>query len=458
MRGIPDNQGWAKDPIDVLQKLIQFDTTNPPGKERECIEWIDRLLMNAGYETEQYAAVEERPNLIARLEGGNETSPLLLYGHVDVVGADAENWTHNPFDAVVDEGYVWGRGALDMKGPLSMMISAAHHIAQTDYELSSDLVLLFFADEEAGGDVGAGYMVENHPEVFRGIDYAIGEFGGYSMNLGGSRVYPIQMNEKIVAWTQLTFSGSGGHGALPHPGGAMKDMGKAVTAITESTMPIHVTPTVDQMITKLADEVEGEMGAILRQLLNPETTEAALERLGDDAAIFRAILKNTANPTVVLSDEKENVIPTEVTLKLDCRLLPGQTATDLKKELREIIPNNIEYTFDTIEYQPFPTETDPDLFDLLADLLVEGDPDAIPFPFIVFGSTDARHLARVDVQSYGWTPMRLPDDLDFLDTIHGPDERIPVDAVYFGTTRMLRLLRQYSNKTIEDGLSHKETG
>ena len=452
MGDVPDpDPELADDPVALLQGLVRFDTTNPPGDERACVEWTEQLLDAAGFGTETYASDPDRPNLVARLPGDGPAPPLLLYGHVDVVPTEGQDWTHPPFEGVIEDGFVWGRGTLDMKGGVAMLLAAALRAAREDIGLAGDLVVMIVSDEEAGGEEGAAYMVEQHPEVFADIEYAIGEFGGFPMTIAGERFYPVQLNEKAICWSQLTFSGPAGHGSVPGDGGAMAEMARAVTAITESRLPVHVIPPVEEMLEAVASELDEETGAVVRALLDPEQTDEALAALDQDGGMVDALLHNTAAPTVVSGGDKENVIPGEVRLTLDCRLLPGQTADDLERELRGVVPEDVGFEFDTLRYEAFPAETDTGLFDLLAATLEAADPEGTVVPFVLPGGTDGRHLSRVGVQSYGFTPMQLPEDFSFMDTIHAADERVPTEAVAFGTERLVEVLEGYEGGTPAGG-------
>lgn len=430
-------------PVELLQSLLRFDTTNPPGDERACVEYVENLLAEAGLETETYAKDPARPNLVARLSGRDEAPALMLQGHVDVVPTTDKNWTHPPFEGVVENGFVWGRGALDMKGGVAMMLAAVLRAAEQGVKPAGDIVVLVLSDEEAGGDDGASFMADEHPETFSDVEYAIGEFGGFSLDIAGQRFYPIQMNEKQLCWLKATFRGPAGHASNARSGGAMADMARAVTAIDEARLPVHVTPTTERMIDAIAAELPSSMADDFRDLLDPERTDAILDQLGDTGEMLDSILHNTANPTVVRGGDQENVIPAAVELTLDCRLLPGQTREDVERELRSVIPDDVAVEFEPIQYHPFPAETDAGLFDLLADVLSDADPDGTPIPLQLPAVTDARHLARAGVQSYGFTPMTLPADFAFLDLIHAADERIPVESVEFGTDAIFEVITRY---------------
>ena len=441
----------ADDPVSLLQGFVRFDTTNPPGDERACVEWTERLLDAAGFETDTYASDPDRPNLVARLPGDGPASPLLLYGHVDVVPTEGQDWTHPPFAGVIEDGFVWGRGTLDMKGGVAMLLAAALRAARGEGTLAGDLMVMVVSDEEAGGEAGAAYMVEQHPELFADIEYAIGEFGGFPMTIAGDRFYPVQLDEKAICWSQLTFSGPAGHGSTPGDGGAMADMARAVTALTGSRLPVHVVPPVEEMLEAIAAELDAETGALVRDLLDPGRTDDALAALDQEGGMVDALLHNTVAPTVVRGGEKENVIPGEVAVTLDCRLLPGQTATDLERELRATVPDDVAFEFETLRYEAFPAETDAGLFDLLAETLETADPEGTVVPFVLPGGTDGRHLSRVGVQSYGYTPLRLPEGFSFMNTIHAADERVPVDAVSFGADRLTEVVEGYAVATTTGG-------
>jgi len=436
-------------PVELLQALVRFDTTNPPGDERDCVEWVESLLASAGFSTETYANDPDRPNLVARLSGGDAPA-LMLYGHVDVVPTEGQDWTHPPFDAVVDDGFVWGRGTLDMKGGVAMMLAAALRAAREGTDLAGDLVVMVLSDEEAGGDEGAEFVAREHPEVFEDVEYALGEFGGFSMDVAGQTLYPIQTNEKVVCWSQLTFHGPGGHASRGSRGGAMVDMARAVQALDDSRLPVHVTPSVEEMIERMADELGGAVGDSLRDLLDPEKTDEVLDALGDAGRMLDPILHNTAAPTVVRGGDKENVLPAEVSLTLDCRLLPGQTDEDVERELRGLIPDDVEFDFEVVRYEPFPADADMGLFDLLADTLEAADPGAAAVPYVLQAGTDARHLASAGVQSYGFTPMKLPPDFELMEMAHAADERIPVEAVGFGADLIFEVLERYDAEAIAD--------
>ena len=428
-------------PVELLQRLIQFDTTNPPGNESECISFINGVLAEAGVESKILAKSPDRPNIIARLSGQGNAPPLLLYGHVDVVTTEGQPWKHPPFEGKVVDEFVWGRGALDMKGGVAMMLAAFLRAKAEGLELPGDVVLAIVSDEEAGGDFGARFLVEKHPDLFDDIRYAIGEFGGFTLYVGNRRFYPIQVAEKHLCWLKATVRGSGGHGSIPVRGGAMARLSELLRKIDQHRLPVHVTPVARLMFKTMASSLAGLNGLILRQLLNPLLTNRVLNLLGDRGRLFDPLLHNTVSATTLHGSKQINVIPSKISAELDGRLLPGYQPDDLIGELRQIIGNHVE--LELLRHDSGPTEPDMGLFDTLAGILREADPNGIPVPLLLTGATDARFFSQLGIQTYGFLPMPLPKDFNFIQTAHAADERIPIDAVEFGANAIYKVLERF---------------
>ncbi len=431
-------------PSELLQRLIQFDTTNPPGNESECISFINGLLTEAGIETDILFQTPERPNLVARLYGQGSAPPLLLYGHVDVVTTENQKWQHPPFEGKVLDGFVWGRGALDMKGGVSMMLAAFLRAKAEGLKLPGDVILAVVSDEETLGGFGAKYLVENHSDLFKDVRYAIGEFGGFSLYIGKKRFYPIMVAEKQVCWIKATVFGPGGHGSMPVKGGAMSKLSNLLQLIDENRLPVHVTPAARLMIKTMASALGGLTGMILSQLTNPVLTNSMLNLLGEAGRFYDPLLHNTVSASILHGSDKINVIPSEVSVELDGRLLPGYHPEDMILELQKIIGPKIK--LEVIHHDPGPAEPDMGLFDTLADILRDVDPDGIPVPLLLSGTTDGRLFSRLGIQTYGFLPMLLPEDFNFIRTIHAADERIPIEAVDFGANAIFRLLRCFGGQ------------
>jgi acetylornithine deacetylase/succinyl-diaminopimelate desuccinylase-like protein len=429
-----------ENPTELLAQLLRFDTTNPPGNERECIDWIRGLLEELGCEVRIVAQTPERPNLIARLPGAGISAPLLLQGHVDVVAAGGK-WRHEPFAGELHDGYIWGRGALDMKGGVAMMLAAFMRTAAGGRVPPGDVILCLLADEEAGSELGAEFLVREHPELFAGVRYAIGEFGGFSLPLAGRTFYPIMVAEKQVCWTRATLRGPAGHGSIPVADGAMGRLGRLLSSLNARRLPVHVPNVTRVMVESIADELPAPLALPLRGLLKPALTDRMLDLLGERAKLFDPLLHNTASPTILAGGDKINVIPDEVSVELDCRLLPGFGPEEIFAELRARA--GVEMELEVIRHDPVAAEPDMALFGMLSDTLRELDAAARPIPMLLPAVTDGRFFSRLGIQTYGFLPMQLPEDMRFMSLIHAPDERLPAASVDFGTRAIERVLERF---------------
>ena len=432
-----------QNPVELLQKLIRFDTTNPPGNESDCIAFINHLLTQAGIATKILAKSQDRPNLIARFPGQGTAAPLLLYGHIDVVTTENQQWRHPPLAGKLVDEFIYGRGALDMKGGVTMMLAALLRAKAENLRPPGDIILAIVCDEEAFGDYGAKFLVENHPEEFDGIRYAISEFGGFTVFVGNRRFYPIQISEKQLCCLKATFRGPGGHGSLPVRGGAMAKLSQFLQRLDKRRLPVHITPPARLMISAMASSLGGISYLILNQLLNPRLTDCMLNLLGERGNLFDPLLHNTVSPTILHASNKINVIPSEVSVELDCRLLPGFQPDDLIGELLKIVEDTLD--IDVIRFDPGPGPSVPNmgLFDTLAGILKEADPDGTPVPMLLSAVTDGRFFSRLGIQTYGYLPMLLPKSFSFIQTIHAADERIPINAVEFGTNAIYQVLQRF---------------
>jgi acetylornithine deacetylase/succinyl-diaminopimelate desuccinylase-like protein len=439
---MPENiRGIYQHPVELLQNLIRFNTTNPPGEEGTCIAYIYDVLKEAGFRPNVLAKQANRPNLIARLQGRGTAPPLLLYGHVDVVTTSHQKWTHPPFEGKIVEGYVWGRGALDMKGGVAMMLAAFLRAKVEGLEPSGDILFSVMSDEEALGNFGVKFLVEQHPEQFEGIRYALSEFGGTSIFMAGKKFYPIQVAEKQVCWMKMKITGSAGHGSRIMRGGAMARLGEILFKLDRTQLPIHITGCSQMMIDCIASGLSFPANLLLRSLLQPLLTHRILKLLGPSGANLEPLFRNTVNATIVRGGEKVNVIPSEIELQLDGRLLPGYRPEDMIAELRRIIGGEVDIEVET--YEPMAAEPDMGWYEALAEIIREADPEGTPIPMLLPAVTDARYLSKLGIQTYGFTPMKLPEDFAFFDMIHGVDERIPVEAVEFGTEAIYKAIQRY---------------
>ncbi len=437
----PQIRGNEPDSVELLRQLLRFDTSNPPGCERECLQFLASLFADAGLEPSFVARDPERPNLITRLPGRGEAPPLLLHAHVDVVPANASEWRYPPFSGEFVDGQVWGRGAIDMKSGVAMLVSTLLRVSAGEDPVAGDIVLALMSDEETGSEFGAKYLVEQRPDLFAGVRYAIGEGGGMTRWIGGRSFYPISVSEKQRCLIRATIRGAGGHASLVVRDTAMRKLGKLLTTLARKRLPIHVTPLVREMLSTMAARLPFHERLALRPALFPPLTDRLLDLFGEDGDQLDPLLHNTATPTVLRGGESTNVVPTEITVEIDGRVLPGQTPSDLVRELELLAPGVASYK--VIREEPaVPASPDMTLFPLLAEVVRERDPTGMPFPVLLPGYTDARHFARLGIQSYGFQPLRLPREMA-TDLSHAPDERVPADAVRFGAECLYQAVRRY---------------
>jgi acetylornithine deacetylase/succinyl-diaminopimelate desuccinylase-like protein len=427
--------------VQLLQDLIRFDTTNPPGNEAECVAYIDQLLIAAGFQPVLLGGHPDRPNLIARLPGRGDAPPLLLHGHVDVVTTSGQKWTHPPFEGRVADGCVWGRGALDMKSGVAMMLAALLRAKAEGFVPAGDVVLAILCDEETGSDYGAKYLVENHSEHFRGVRYAIGEGGGFAVYIGRRKLYPIMVTEKQLCTMKVVVRGAGGHGSMPVRGGAMAKLAGVLQKLDQHRLPVHVTPAARQSVEAMAQALSFPSNWVLRQTLNPMMTDRILAMFGSRRLAIDPLFRNTVAATIVHASEKFNVIPSEITIELDGRLLHGCSPDQFVIEVRRLIGHDV--TLEITRYDPGTTELDMGWFETLAEILRQADPEGTPIPLLSSGVSDARFFRRLGIQTYGFTPMQLPPHLKAWELGHSPDERVPVGAMQFGTDAVYEAMRRY---------------
>jgi acetylornithine deacetylase/succinyl-diaminopimelate desuccinylase-like protein len=338
------------------------------------------------------------------------------------------------------DGYVWGRGALDMTGGVAMMLAAFMRAKASGTPPPGDVILCLMADEEAGSDLGAEFLVREHPELFAGVRYAIGEFGGFTMDVAGRRFYPIMVAEKQVCWSRAILRGRAGHGSMPIQDGAMGRLGRLLERLDRRRLPVHVTTVARTMIEATAADLPRALALPLKGLLVPGLTDRLLDVMGERGRVFDPLLHNTVSATIVDGGEKVNVIPDTISLTLDGRLLPGFAPEQLFAELRAL--TGVEMEFEILRHDPVAAEPDLGLFDMLAGVLAELDPQAKAIPMLLPGITDGRFFSRLGIQTYGFLPMQLPADLPFMQLIHAENERLPADAVEFGTTAIGRVLER----------------
>ncbi|MFF9377363.1 M20/M25/M40 family metallo-hydrolase [Streptomyces griseoluteus] len=422
--------------VHLCRELIRFDTSNygdhsGPG-ERAAAEYVAGKLAEVGLEPKIFESHPGRASTVARIEGEDPSRPaLLIHGHLDVVPANADDWTHDPFSGEVADGCVWGRGAVDMKDMDAMTLAVVRDRLRSGRKPPRDIVVAFLADEEAGGTYGARYLVDNHPELFEGVTEAISEVGGFSFTVNEQRrLYLIQTAEKGMHWMKLTVAGTAGHGSMIHRDNAITELSEAVARVGRHKFPVRVTKTTRAFLDELGDALGTE--------LDPEDMESTLARLGGIAKLIGATLSNTANPTQLHAGYKVNVIPGEATAHIDGRFLPGheeEFLTDLDRLLGPNVRRSDVHADKAVE-----TSFDGALVEAMQSALLAEDPIARAVPYMLSGGTDAKSFDDLGIRGFGFAPLKLPPELDFAGMFHGVDERVPVDGLQFGVRVLDRFI------------------
>ncbi|MGW2187839.1 M20/M25/M40 family metallo-hydrolase [Streptomyces sp. NPDC001719] len=432
--------------VGLTQQLIRFDTTNPPGDEAACVRYVERLLSGAGLETRLLGREPARPNLIARLPGRGEAPPLLLHAHVDVVPTENQRWTRPPFGGELVDGEVWGRGAVDMKGQLAMMLDAVLRLRATGTPPAGDVILAVVCDEEAGSAAGAKYLVNEHPELFAGVRYAIGEDGGASLGLGGQvRFHPIVVAEKRAVWVRAVLRGVAGHASRVTGGtGAAHKLTRLLTAIDGGGLGTVLTPAVDTMLGELARVLPEDGGRRIAAFRADPSDPSALDGFDErDIRYLSSIVQHTVNATVIHGGTKTNVLPSEISVELDGRVLPGDFDTPgFLAELRA--KSGVEMDLEVlVEGEQMPQPKLGAFYERLAAVMREQDPDGVPIPMVTTASTDARLFPQLGIETYGWLPLRQSTGVSYRDMLHVADERIAVADLEFGAHCFHELLRDH---------------
>jgi acetylornithine deacetylase/succinyl-diaminopimelate desuccinylase-like protein len=439
MKGPAGSSAAEDEVVELASDLIRIDTTNTGDPdtlvgERAAAEYVAERLDEVGFETTYVeSGAPGRGNVIARLPGADPSrGALLVHGHLDVVPADTTEWSVHPFSGAVQDGYLWGRGAVDMKDMVAMTIAVARRFRRDGVVPPRDLVFAFLADEEAGGMQGAHWLVDHRPELFEGCTEAISEVGGFSLTVReGRRLYLIETAEKGLAWMRLRVRARAGHGSMVHDDNAVTTLCEAVARLGNHRFPLVMTDTVHEFLTAIGEETGLD--------LSGDDLEGAVAKLGGLARIIGATLRDTANPTMLDAGYKANVIPSTAEAVVDCRVLPGRQAA-FEREVDELLGPDVtrEWVMSASSVQ---TTFDGELVTAMDAAILQEDPGARTVPYMLSGGTDAKAFHRLGMRCFGFSPLRLPPDLDFASMFHGVDERVPVDGLTFGTRVLDRFLR-----------------
>ncbi len=427
----------------ILRTLIRFQTVNPPGNERPAAHYLAELLRKEGLEPEIYEGAPTRSNLICRLKGTGEGPPLQLDGHLDVVCADETQWTHPPFAADLADGYIWGRGALDMKQMVTMGLVCMFLFRRLGVRFKRDIVFTAVADEESGGTHGAKYLVDNHADRIR-AEYCLGEIGGFSLSKWGRTFYPVQVAEKGLCWFELVARGGAGHGSMPNPDSSLMHLSEAIVKLGRKELPQHSSVVTRHLAKTLLATQPLPSSIASAFLLHPRFTSFVLNRMVPEsqlATTLYAMLHNTANPTTIRAGEKTNVIPAVARVEVDGRFLPGQTVASFLAEVKDVVGPQIEINV-LKELQPTMASPDDPIMDSIAHVLQRHDPGATVLPIMVPATTNAAHYSKLDTKYFGFSPVKF-DKLDnFGDMFHGVNERIPVEGFHFGIRVLAELVEE----------------
>jgi acetylornithine deacetylase/succinyl-diaminopimelate desuccinylase-like protein len=431
----PDVPTAEGEVVDICRDLIRIDSSNygdgtGPG-ERAAAEHVAGLLSEVGLEPVVLESADRRTSLVVRWEGEDSSRPgLLVHGHLDVVPAEARDWTHDPFGGELVDDFVWGRGAIDMKHMDAMVLAVVRQWRREGRRPPRDVVLCFPADEEAGGKFGAHWLVDNHPGQFEGVSEAISEVGGFSFSIGDERVYLIETAQKGIRWLRLLAQGRAGHGSVVNDDNAVTALAEAVARIGRYDWPVRMTPTVQRFFEEMTDVLGIEL-----DLADPEP---ALAKLGGLANSVGATLRNTANPTMLRAGYKHNVIPQTAEAMVDCRFLPG-FEDELLATIDELIGPDVRRE-EVITDIALETTFDGPLVDAMVAALQAEDPGSRAVPYCLSAGTDNKSFSLLGIRGFGFAPLRMPADLDFTAMFHGVDERVPVDSLRFGTRVLDRFL------------------
>jgi acetylornithine deacetylase/succinyl-diaminopimelate desuccinylase-like protein len=421
--------------VRICQELIQIPSVNfgeGKGDEKAVAEYVAGLLSEVGIKSELIETAPNRVNVVAEIEGADSERPgLVLHGHIDVVPANADDWSVDPFSGLIKDGAVWGRGAVDMKNMDAMILAIIRLWARIGYKPPRRLVLAFFADEEAGSIYGSRWIAKNRPEIFAGCSEAVSEVGGFSLTLpNGKRLYLIETAEKGINWMKLTATGTASHGSMITTDNAVVKLAGALDRIGNYPWPERATKTASILMQRVA-ETMGEP-------FDPNNLRSYLKYFGGMAKMIGATLQNTANPSMLEAGYKTNVVPQSATAVVDGRFLPGFEA-EMQETIKGLLGEGVEVEMLTRDIALEFDFTGP-LVDAMCAAIISEDPEGTPVPFLMSGGTDNKALSDLGITGYGFSPLKIPADLDFMSLFHGVDERVPVESLHFGVRALHHFL------------------
>ena len=421
--------------ITLCQEMIRIPSVNHgegQGDEKAMAEYVASKLAEVGIKSELIETAPNRVNVVAKVEGADQSRPgLVLHGHIDVVPVNAADWSVDPFSGVIKDGFIWGRGAVDMKDMDAMILATVRMWQRIGYKPPRNILLAFFADEEAGSNYGSRWLVKHRPEIFDGYSEAVSEVGGFSVTITGEhRLYLIEAAQKGIQWMKLTAKGTAGHGSFINRNNAVTKVADAVARIGDYEWPQLETKTSNVFFRKIA-ELTGDK-------YDPTNVKPLLHHLGDAVKMLGATISNTANPTMLEAGYKVNVIPQSASAMVDGRFLPGHE-NQLQETIKKLAGDEIEIEILTRDIA-LEVEFAGPLVKAMCDAISGEDSAGIPVPYLMSGGTDNKALHDLGIVGYGFSPLKLPKDLDFFALFHGVDERVPIDGLKFGVRVLYEFL------------------
>ena len=432
--------------VTTVRDLLRLDTRNPPGNEGRAADYLRVLFEAEGIPGDIVGPSNDRGTFIARLKGDGSAPPLLLMSHTDVVAVEPERWTHDPFSGDIADGFLYGRGALDMKQMVAMEAMTMLLLKRTGVPLKRDVIYMAAADEECGGHAGAGWVVAHRPELIQ-AEFALNEGGGSGFEINGHRYYPVQTAEKGTVRFRLRTHGRPGHGSVPHDENAILTLATLLVKCTPDLLPVHFTATLRGYITGIARVQPPDIAQALQAVLADETTaDAAVDRLPLEKALkerLHAMLRNTVTPTMLKAGSQINVIPSEAEAFIDGRHLPGWTPTLFLAEIRSVLGSEVEITF-LDPSSPLEADLQSPLFQSIKDVLKEHDPEAAAVPFLLTGGTDAKHVTKLGTKVYGFVPGLYAGEGEGR-RVHSHDERVSVRSLHWGVRVLYEVVERFAS-------------
>jgi acetylornithine deacetylase/succinyl-diaminopimelate desuccinylase-like protein len=421
----------------TLSNYLRINTTNPPGNEIEAAEFFSRIFDREGIKYRIFQSQPGRANIYARLPGDGSKRPIILLSHMDVVPAVPSDWEVPPFSGAIKDGYIWGRGALDMKGMGVLELISFLTLKRQQVPLKRDVIFLATADEETGGKLGAGWFVENHSDLIKDTEYLITEFGWIFVEDGQVKYYAIDVAEKAPCWLKISFSGTPGHGSTPRTDTSVNRLIHALEKVLAYQTPLKVVSPVDDYFATLAlleDPPKRRLLANIRQTIKEPEAVAPLLQI----PYFNAILRNTISVTVLKGSSKTNVIPPIASAHLDCRLLPGQDPEEFIEQLKKVINDPMVQIERLLNFSTSASRTDTEFYRVISEVTKKVDAKAVVAPTMLSGFTDSHYFRQRGVTCYGFIPFKV--SFADLRLIHGNNERVSVENMKLGTRILYQML------------------